>query len=108
MKKKITAVATLLLASSLVLAGCSDQEASSDNVQSFKDTGKDNSNNGLIPATDKSKIPAAAKQRTDTFIAGISQPEGVFNPYFYHNGWDGNVTGVMFDSLVDVDRTGKP
>lgn len=107
MKQKMSAVAALLVAGALVMSGCSDQGASSDNVQSFKDTGKDSSN-GLIPATDKTKIPAAAKNRKDTFIAGISQPEGVFNPYFYHNGWDGNVTAVMFDPLVDVDKSGKP
>ena len=43
---------------------------------------------GITPATDSSQIPAAAKLRKDTVVAGISEPQGIFNPYFFVNGWD--------------------
>lgn len=62
---------------------------------------------GLIPASDPQKNPEAAKKRTDTFVSGLQSPEGVFNPYFYQNGWDGNVTNVLFAPLVDYDENGK-
>ncbi|MGQ0440389.1 hypothetical protein ACT4UT_27350, partial [Bacillus sp. B-TM1] len=33
---------------------------------------------------------------------------GVFLPYFQENGWDGNVTSVIFASLVTTDKQSKP
>lgn len=63
---------------------------------------------GITPAADASQIPAAAKLRKDTVIAGISEPQGIFNPYFFVNGWDENVTNVIFSRLVDLDSSGKP
>ncbi|MFS7223464.1 ABC transporter substrate-binding protein [Rahnella inusitata] len=62
---------------------------------------------GITPATDASQVPASAKLRTDTVIAGISEPQGIFNPYFFVNGWDENVTNVIFARLVDWDSQGK-
>lgn len=62
---------------------------------------------GITPATDASQVPAAAKLRTDTVIAGISEPQGIFNPYFFVNGWDENVTNVIFARLIDWDSRGK-
>ena len=38
---------------------------------------------GITPATDISQIPASAKLRKDTVVAGISEPQGIFNPYFF-------------------------
>ncbi|MGX7903803.1 ABC transporter substrate-binding protein, partial [Klebsiella pneumoniae] len=62
---------------------------------------------GITPATDASQIPASAKLRTDTVVAGISEPQGIFNPYFFVNGWDENVTNVIFSRLIDWDSQGK-
>ena len=62
---------------------------------------------GIFPASDPSQIPAAAKLRKDTVIAGISEPQGIFNPYFFVNGWDENVTDVIFARLINWDRQGK-
>ncbi|WP_419471244.1 ABC transporter substrate-binding protein [Ewingella americana] len=62
---------------------------------------------GITPATDASQIPAAAKLRKDTVIAGISEPQGIFNPYFFVNGWDENVTNVIFARLIDLDSHGE-
>ncbi len=60
---------------------------------------------GITPASDASQIPASAKLRTDTVVAGISEPQGIFNPYFFVNGWDENVTNVIF---FTPDRLGQP
>jgi peptide/nickel transport system substrate-binding protein len=62
---------------------------------------------GITPATDASQIPAVAKLRKDTVVAGISEPQGIFNPYFFVNGWDENVTNVIFSRLIDWDSHGK-
>lgn len=62
---------------------------------------------GITPATDASQIPATAKLRKDTVVAGISEPQGIFNPYFFINGWDENVTNVIFSRLIDWDSHGN-
>ena len=62
---------------------------------------------GITPATDASQIPASAKLRKDTVVAGISEPQGIFNPYFFVNGWDENVTNVIFSRLIDWDSHGN-
>ena len=62
---------------------------------------------GITPATDASQVPVAAKLRKDTVVDGISEPQGIFNPYFFVNGWDENVTNVIFSRLIDWDSQGK-
>lgn len=62
---------------------------------------------GFTPATDVSQIPATAKLRKYTIVAGISEPQGIFNPYFFVNGWDENVTNVIFSRLIDWDSHGN-
>ncbi len=61
---------------------------------------------GITPATDASQIPAAAKLRKDTVVAGISEPQDL-QPYFFVNGWDENVTNVIFSRLIDWDSHGN-
>lgn len=62
---------------------------------------------GFTPATDINQIPVTAKLRKDTIVAGISEPQGIFNPYFFVNGWDENVTNVIFSRLIDWDSHGN-
>ncbi len=62
---------------------------------------------GITPASDPSLVPAAAQLRKDTIVAGISEPQGIFNPYFFTNGWDENVTNVIFARLIGRDSQGK-
>ncbi len=115
MKKSFSRLFTSFLLGALLVTGCSSEGASPaattptpaaaeapapSKVQDIKD--------GVNPATDLSRLPEAAAKRTDTFIAGLTEPGGVFNPFFYHNGYDGNVTSAIFEPLVDVDETGKP
>lgn len=63
---------------------------------------------GITPASDTARVPAAAKLRKDTVVAGISEPQGIFNPYLFTNGWDENVTDVIFSRLIGLDSRGKP
>ncbi|RJF55803.1 ABC transporter substrate-binding protein [Serratia inhibens] len=63
---------------------------------------------GITPATDANQVPAAAKLRKDTLVAGILEPQGNFNPYLFTNGWDENVTDVIFTRLIGLDSQGKP
>lgn len=62
---------------------------------------------GLTPSSDSSQIPAASLRRKDTIVAGLSEPQGIFNPYFFTNGWDENVTDVIFSRLINRDSEGK-
>ncbi|CAI0710242.1 Oligopeptide-binding protein AppA precursor [Serratia entomophila] len=63
---------------------------------------------GITPAADAGLVPAAAKLRKDTVVAGILEPQGIFNPYLFTNGWDENVTDVIFSRLIGLDSQGKP
>ena len=79
-----------------MLSACGGQEdtASTEPVkqQDLKNIKVEN-----IAATDKQKS-RKSKERKDTLVVGISKPGGVFLPYFQENGWDGNVTSVIFAS----------
>jgi peptide/nickel transport system substrate-binding protein len=59
-------------------------------------------------ATDLSKLPAVAQKRTDTIIVGLTDPSGAFTPYFQQSGYDGNVSSLLYASLVTVDDKGIP
>lgn len=117
MKKKRFGLMAFLLAVALLVSACSAKETATvsgeqqngQTVQEETSTPKelDSISDGLVKATDPQKNPDAAKKRTNTFVSGLQAPEGVFNPYFYQNGWDGNVTNVLFASLVDYDDKGQ-
>nr|WP_245251913.1 ABC transporter substrate-binding protein [Paenibacillus sediminis] len=99
---------------SLVLSACGGAQDSASNTAGQSATTDTKSaeapaavKDGIFKATDMSKNPEAAKNRKDTFIVGLTEPEGVFNPYFYHNGYDGNASDAMFASLIDYDKNGK-
>ena len=105
--KKWAGVFSVLLSSSLVLSACGGQEDTA-STESVKQQDLKNIKIEKIAATDKTKVPDKAKNRKDTLVVGISKPGGVFLPYFQQNGWDGNVTSVIFASLVSTDKQGKP
>ncbi|MCU7756523.1 ABC transporter substrate-binding protein [Bacillus cereus] len=105
--KKWAGVFLVLLSSSLVLSACGGQEDTA-STEPVKQQDLKNVKIEKIAATDKTKVPDKAKNRKDTLVVGISKPGGVFLPYFQQNGWDGNVTSVIFASLVSTDKQGKP
>ncbi len=115
--KYVFMLVALLFAWTIV--GCSPETDSTD-VEVAPDTNDDEEapasngsayeviENQVIPASDLGAIPDSAIQRGDTVVATLTEPGGVFNPFFYTNGYDGNVTAVMFPPLIDVDETGQP
>ena len=105
--KKWAGVFSVLLSSSLVLSACGGQEDAA-STEPVKQQDLKSAKIEKIAATDKTKVPDKAKNRKDTLVVGISKPGGVFLPYFQQNGWDGNVTSVIFASLVSTDKQGKP
>ncbi|PEK14753.1 ABC transporter substrate-binding protein [Bacillus toyonensis] len=105
--KKWAGVFSVLMSSSLVLSACGGQEDTA-STELVKQQDLKNIKIEKIAATDKTKVPDKAKNRKDTLVVGISKPGGVFLPYFQQNGWDGNVTSVIFASLVSTDKQGKP
>ncbi|HDR8199637.1 TPA: ABC transporter substrate-binding protein [Bacillus cereus] len=105
--KKWAGVFSVLMSSSLVLSACGGQEDAA-STEPVKQQDLKNVKIEKIAATDKTKVPDKAKNRKDTLVVGISKPGGVFLPYFQQNGWDGNVTSVIFESLVSTDKQGKP
>ncbi|RWS40221.1 ABC transporter substrate-binding protein [Bacillus mycoides] len=105
--KKWAGLFSVLLSSSFVLSACGGQEDTA-STEPVKQQDLKNIKIEKIAATDKTKVPDKAKNRKDTLVVGISKPGGVFLPYFQQNGWDGNVTSVIFASLVSTDKQGKP
>ena len=61
---------------------------------------------GWIRATDKSKIPAASKNRTDMVIVGMNETQGIFNPVFSSTVYDRYVNDVLFNSLLEIGLDG--
>ncbi|MDR2137418.1 MAG: ABC transporter substrate-binding protein [Synergistaceae bacterium] len=60
----------------------------------------------LTPASKPELNPKAALNRSDTLIAGISAPQGVWLPYFHNGGWDDNATSPIFARLFEFDPKG--
>lgn len=111
MKKGISSliglIMLLLLLSACALNSSGDDETKKSG-QKTNDATVNKAEEKSYKATDLSVLPDKTKARKDTFVAGISAPGGVFLPYFYENGWDGNATTPIFSPLVDLDKEGKP
>ncbi|WP_405174655.1 ABC transporter substrate-binding protein [Paenibacillus sp. FSL H8-0261] len=123
MRKNAIVITSLLLTGSLLLSACannSNNESSSGNNAA---AGSNSTNveattpaetvlagalSEPFTATDLSKLPAVAQKRTDTIIVGLTDPSGAFTPYFQQSGYDGNVSSLLYASLVTVDDKGVP
>ena len=109
MKTKFIKGLIIISITAILFSGCSKVATPQKETGTSAVPTKVDTNVELIKATDISKNPEKAKNRLDTFITGLSSaPGGVFLPYFYENGYDGNATGPIFASLVVLDSEGKP
>ncbi|MEK5027428.1 ABC transporter substrate-binding protein [Paenibacillus sp. FSL M7-1046] len=125
MRKSTILLSTLLIAGSLLLSACSDNGSANNSevvdtpATASADTGVTEAAASPAPvpagalsepftATDLSKLPAVAQNRTDTIIVGLTDPSGAFTPYFQESGYDGNVSSLLYASLVTVDDKGVP
>ncbi|MEC0266367.1 ABC transporter substrate-binding protein [Paenibacillus anseongense] len=112
-KKWVTLILLSLITTTLVSACGSNPAATSTANQAgqtppaAEQSNASDIKDGLLKATDLSKNPETSKKRINTFVSGTLSMEGVFNPYFSQNGWDGNVTNVIFGQLVGKDGAGK-
>lgn len=127
MRKSTILLSTLLIVGSLLLSACSDNGSANNSegvdtpATATADTGGTEAAASTSPAavpagalsepftaTDLSKLPAVAQNRTDTIIVGLTDPSGAFTPYFHESGYDGNVASLLYASLVTVDDKGVP
>ncbi|WP_028560365.1 ABC transporter substrate-binding protein [Paenibacillus pinihumi] len=118
MKKQQYILVVLLVIISVLTAACSSNEPNKNPEVTNSPANLDNASqkpeqteNVLvqpIAATDLSKLPDRAKQRTDTIIVGLVNPSGAFTPYFTQVGYDGNVNSVLYTPLVRIDENGLP
>ncbi|WP_019910086.1 ABC transporter substrate-binding protein [Paenibacillus sp. HW567] len=129
MRKSMFLLSSLLIAGSLALSACSDNgnsNAATGNNTAAATASADagatagteaSASPAAVPAgalsepftaTDLAKLPEVAKKRSDTIIVGLTDPSGAFTPYFQESGYDGNVSSLLYASLVTVDDKGVP
>lgn len=104
MKKRLISLTALWLSAVIIFSSCSAGTSHA----TLKATKLSDTADKIIKAGNPRKSPAEAQKRNDTFVASINEPGGVFLPYFYDNGWDGNAVQPIFASLIDLDKSGKP
>jgi peptide/nickel transport system substrate-binding protein len=100
MRKRAFSVIALLMVVVFVFVSGGFTSAAS----AAKDTNK------IIAAADPGKLPAAAKSREDTLIAGSSSWNGEFNPVFASSVYDAWAVSLIFDTfgLMGNDDNGNP
>ncbi|MBA2938833.1 ABC transporter substrate-binding protein [Paenibacillus sp. CGMCC 1.16610] len=116
MKKSFIVLSTLITVGSLLLSACSNNQETTTPTQGgstpaatgASQTATPASSLAEVKASDLSKLPSSAKQRTDTIIVGLTDPSGAFTPYFHQSGYDGNVSSLLYTPLVTVDNKGVP
>ena len=119
LKKRTFWMMAVLVVGAVLLTACSsNNETNTGAGQGSKGTSAAGGSNGgnssavtitePIQASDLSKLPAIAKNRTDTIIVGLVDPSGAFTPYFHQSGYDGNVSSLLYTPLVTVDKQGVP
>ncbi|MEK3769131.1 ABC transporter substrate-binding protein [Paenibacillus sp. FSL R5-0887] len=123
MRKNAIVITSLLLTGSLLLSACANnsnnESSSANNAAAVSNSTNVEATTApeIVPAgalsepftaTDLSKLPAVAQKRTDTIIVGLTDPSGAFTPYFQQSGYDGNVSSLLYASLVTVDDKGVP
>ncbi|MEO3945558.1 ABC transporter substrate-binding protein [Gorillibacterium sp. CAU 1737] len=123
MKKIFSSVLSVVMVSSLVLAGCAKEKTSESPSASTAPTTAASTapsasvapsaapegfvSEGVIEASDPSKNPATATDRKDTIIVGVDAPDGVFNPIYMESAYDQYVTYSMFNDLIQVAKDGS-
>jgi len=122
LSKKLSGMMVLVLIMMTILAACSGGDkgaeppkenppATTDNntekpADPAPATEENTKNDGLFPASDKSKNPALALNRKDTLIVGMTSPKGTFSPLFWSTVYDKYVVEAVFDSFLVVQGDG--
>jgi len=103
MRKKWSLVLASALALTMILSACGDKKEN----EGSGNNGSPNQESGFIAATDTSKNPKQAKDRKDTFIIGMTDPKGIFNPLFMETAYDYYVVYSTFDTLITYKADGS-
>lgn len=112
MFKKWSLVLSFALVVAMLVSACGSENSgnnknTANNASTNQNAGEvapaeeEESGIGLIPASDASKNPQIAKNRVDTLIVGMTDPQGLFNPLFAETTYDRYVYEILFDSLVE-------
>ncbi|MEJ8546090.1 ABC transporter substrate-binding protein [Brevibacillus borstelensis] len=114
-KRSISLFICSLLTGALLLSACT-QPAAQQTEQSQQEQNQQGQSQqeqnqagekkelGFIKATDPSKVPESAKKRTDTMVLGITDPQGIFNFWFYNTIYDRYVIEAVTERLLSVAK----
>lgn len=112
MKRKLVALLTAGLATSMLFVACgggaNNTAQGNGNGSETGGTTKDLSKPERIEAANPSALPDAAKNRTDTLIVGTTDPKGEFVPIYSSTTFDGWVNNLIFDGLITNNEKGEP
>lgn len=112
MKRKLVALLTAGLATSMLFVACgggaNNTAQGNGNGSEAGGTTKDLSKPERIEASNPSALPDVAKNRTDTLIVGTTDPKGEFVPIYSSTTFDGWVNNLIFDGLITNNEKGEP
>ena len=118
MKKGIYLLTSLLIVGSMLVSACSSNNSSSNSASNNKPATSGNSTNTSVApagglsepftATDLSKLPDIAKNRTDTIIVGLTDPSGALHLIFSKVVMTATFRCFSIRTLVSVDDKGLP
>ncbi|XZH19548.1 ABC transporter substrate-binding protein [Clostridium perfringens] len=112
MKRKLVALLTAGLATSMLFVACgggaNNTAQGNGNGSESGGTTKDLSKPERIEAANPSALPDVAKNRTDTLIVGTTDPKGEFVPIYSSTTFDGWVNNLIFDGLITNNEKGEP
>ncbi|AWP30349.1 ABC transporter substrate-binding protein [Paenibacillus glucanolyticus] len=123
MKKRMSLLFVIMLMAVTVLAACSGggtaEQPPSQGEQTEQPPAEGNGtetteppaeggdeSQGYFEAADPSLNPAAALNRKDTLIVGMTAPKGVFSPFYWQTAYDKFVVEAMFDSFFSIQGDG--
>lgn len=106
MSKKILALVLVVLLAVTAFVGCAPKTAAPD-AASADAVAKDAL--ATEATTTDTAIPNPAKDRAnaaDTLVVGMSEAKGEFLPAYYSTTYDAYIVQMMFDGLLNNDKTG--
>lgn len=109
-RKKLMLTMAGLMSLSVALTACGGSSDSGSNDSNSGDKPKDQASTKVeeIKAESPDKIPDVAKNRKDTLIMGIQDPDGVFNPmYGGGSAYDADVYSMIFSSALERNEDGS-
>ncbi|GLC29164.1 ABC transporter substrate-binding protein [Clostridium omnivorum] len=108
MKSKLTTLAIALLSCTLIFSACSGGSKTTSSDEGSAGSESKTRITEVIKAEKPDSVPAAAKNRKDTFIIGTTAPKGKFCPIYADSTYDQYVNRLVFNGLMLNDEKGNP